>query len=64
MRRIDAPTLIIWGQRDRYLGPALAEPDRTDVPNLERVVRLADATHWVHHDEPERVSQLLVEFFS
>jgi epoxide hydrolase 4 len=60
---IQAPTLVVWGERDRYLGPELAEPGRADVPNLQSVVRL-DASHWVQHDQPERVSQLLVEFFS
>jgi pimeloyl-ACP methyl ester carboxylesterase len=64
LRPIQAPTLVIWGQRDRFLGPELAEPDRNDVPNLDRVVRLPDASHWVHHDEPERVTQLLVDFFA
>ena len=64
LRPISAPTLVIWGQRDRYLGPKLAEPDREDVPNLDRVERLPDASHWVHHDEPERVTQLLIDFFS
>ncbi|MGH2888432.1 MAG: alpha/beta fold hydrolase [Solirubrobacteraceae bacterium] len=64
MRVVQAPTLVIWGERDRYLGRELAEPDRADVPNLERVVRLPDASHWVQHDEPERVNQLLTEFFS
>jgi pimeloyl-ACP methyl ester carboxylesterase len=64
LRPISAPTLVIWGQRDRYLGPKLAEPDRDDVPNLDRVVRLPDASHWVHHDEHERVTQLLIEFFA
>ena len=64
IRQIDAPTLVIWGERDRYLGAELAEPDRSDVPNLERVVRLPDASHWVHHDEPERINQLLIEFFA
>jgi pimeloyl-ACP methyl ester carboxylesterase len=34
------------------------------VPNLDRVERLADASHWVHHDEPERVNQLLTGFFA
>ena len=57
LRPIKAPTLIIWGQRDRYLGPELAEPDHGDVPNLDRVERLPDASHWVHHDEAERVTQ-------
>ena len=57
IRTVTAPTRVIWGERDRYLGPELAEPDPVDVPNLERVVRLPDASHWVHHDEPERVAQ-------
>jgi pimeloyl-ACP methyl ester carboxylesterase len=64
IRPISAPTLVIWGQRDRYLGPTLAEPDRTDVPNLVGVERIADASHWVHHDAAERVNQLLVDFYS
>src|SRR5689334_19414662 len=62
LRPISAPTLVIWGEKDGYLGPELAEPDHDDVPNL-RVERLADASHWVHHDEHERVTQLLIDFF-
>ena len=61
---IPAPTLVIWGERDRYLGPELAAPDPRDVPNLEAVVRLPGASHWVQHDEPEAVSRLLVDFFA
>jgi pimeloyl-ACP methyl ester carboxylesterase len=60
---VQAPTLVIWGERDRHLGAELAEPSPEDVPNLERVVRLPDASHWVQHDEPERVSGLLIDFF-
>jgi epoxide hydrolase 4 len=60
---VKAPTLIIWGERDRHLGAELAEPERRDVPNLERVVRLPSASHWVQHDEPDRVSELLIAFF-
>ena len=52
------------GERDSYLGSDLAEPGRDDVPNLDRVERLPDASHWVHHDEAERVNQLLVDFFA
>jgi epoxide hydrolase 4 len=64
LRPISAPTLVIWGEGDRYLGPELAEPDRDDVPNLDRVERLSGASHWVHHDEPKRVTQLLIDFFA
>ena len=61
---VAAPAYVIWGERDRYVRAELAEPDRADVPQLERVVRLPDASHWVQQDEPERVAQLLVEFFT
>ena len=58
--RIEAPVLVIWGERDRALGPELAEPDRTWVPHA-RVERLPDASHWVQHDAPDRVNALLLE---
>ena len=61
---ISARTLVIWGEGDSYLGSDLAEPHADDVPNLDRVERLPDASHWVHHDASERVNQLLVDFFS
>jgi pimeloyl-ACP methyl ester carboxylesterase len=62
LRSISAPTLVIWGENDSYLGSDLAEPERDDVPNLDRVERL-DASHWVHHDQAERVNELLIDFF-
>jgi pimeloyl-ACP methyl ester carboxylesterase len=61
---IDTPTVVIWGERDRYLGAELAEPHRRDVPGLREVVRLPDSSHWVMRDEPERISALLSEFFA
>jgi len=64
IRTVTAPTLVIWGQGDRYLGPKLAEPHQEDVPNLDRVERLPNASHWVHHDEAERVNELLVDFLA
>jgi pimeloyl-ACP methyl ester carboxylesterase len=44
-----------------YTADRLAEPDRNDVPNLDRVERLPGASHWVHHDASERVTELLIE---
>lgn len=64
VRTITAPTLVIWGERDRYLGPKLAEPHREDVPNLAGVERLPTASHWAQHDEAARVNQLLIDFFA
>ncbi len=64
LRPLSARTLVIWGERDSYLGSDLAEPHPDDVPNLDRVERLPDASHWVHHDEAERVNELLIDFFA
>jgi pimeloyl-ACP methyl ester carboxylesterase len=64
IRTVSAPTLAIWGQADRYLTQRVREPDRDDVPNLDRVEQIPDASHWVHHDAAERVNQLLIDFFA
>jgi pimeloyl-ACP methyl ester carboxylesterase len=63
VRRIDTPTLLIWGDRDRYLVPDLTKGLEPWVPDL-RVERLSGASHWVMQDEPEVVNRLLVEFLS
>jgi pimeloyl-ACP methyl ester carboxylesterase len=62
-RPIPAPVLVIWGEQDRFLTKEMADPDPRWVPDA-RVVRLPQASHWVQHDEPERVNALLTEFFS
>jgi epoxide hydrolase 4 len=64
MRPIAAPTLVIFGERDRHLRHELAEPYPADVPNLVRVARLPEASHWVNQDQPEQVAELLIDFFS
>lgn len=61
MKPIEAPTMVIWGMLDRHLGSELAEPPPEWVANV-RMERILDATHWVQHDAPERVSELLVDF--
>jgi pimeloyl-ACP methyl ester carboxylesterase len=58
---VQAETLVIWGERDRFLGNELAVPDSRWVPRV-RVERIADASHWVQADAPAEVSRLLAEF--
>ena len=55
------PTLVIWGERDAFLGPRLTEGLEQWAPNL-RVERIPDASHWVQNDAPERVNELMIEF--
>ncbi len=57
--RVRVPTRLIWGARDRALGRELAAPSAALCAEGE-VVLCEDATHWVQHDEAERVNGLLV----
>lgn len=61
-RKVDAPTLVVWGEKDHYLVPALAEPPADWVSNA-RVVRLPDATHWVQIEAPDDVARELLGHF-
>ncbi|MFZ4703761.1 MAG: alpha/beta fold hydrolase [Candidatus Methylumidiphilus sp.] len=59
--RIDIPTLLIWGEQDRYLGIRLTEGLEPLVPKLQ-LERIPDASHWVQAEVPERVNELMVDF--
>lgn len=60
---VPVPTLLIWGERDPFLGVRLTEGLERWVPDL-RVERITDASHWVQNDVPDRVNQLLAHFFA
>ena len=59
--RVRVPVLVMWGTRDAFLSPGLARAScaRCDEARLEWI---DGATHWVHHEEPERVARLLSGF--
>ncbi|MFC4408036.1 alpha/beta fold hydrolase [Haloarchaeobius iranensis] len=59
---VDVPTQLLWGLDDKALSPALTEGLGEWVSDL-RVVRFPDASHWLHLDEPDAVTDSLREFF-
>lgn len=61
VRPIENPTMMIWGMRDRFLGPELVDTPAKLVPDL-RIERIEDSSHWVQCDQPERVNSLLLDF--
>jgi len=61
--RVRVPTLMIWGAKDRFLGRELAQPS-IDLCDQGRLEFIEEATHWVQHEEPERVNRLLLEFLA
>lgn len=61
MRRIEVPVLLIWGEEQSiFIEETLHGLDEW-VPQLH-IERIARARHFVQHDAPERVSQLLIDF--
>ncbi len=59
--RIDVPTLLLWAQDDVALLPCLTEGLDAHIPDL-KLVPIAQATHWVVHEQPARVIQEIVNF--
>jgi pimeloyl-ACP methyl ester carboxylesterase len=60
-RPVEAPTFLIWGEKDRYLGSGMTRHLSEWVPNL-RVARLPGASHFVQNDAPEKVNELMLAF--
>jgi pimeloyl-ACP methyl ester carboxylesterase len=59
--RVHAPTLVIWGTQDTALDRRLAKASLKHC-DRGRVDFIEEATHWVQHEEPERVNRLLIDF--
>lgn len=59
--RIKVPTLLIWGKKDSFLNAAMAEPSKAMCRNGE-LVFLPNATHWLHHEYPHQVNNLIYKF--
>ncbi len=59
--RVDAPTLLVWGEQDVALGIELTHHLEEWVPDL-RVRYLPESGHWVQQEQPEQVNRLLLEF--
>ena len=56
-----AKTLVIWGDADTALLPGLLDGLGRLVPDL-RLVRLAQATHWLVHEQPQRIIREITAF--
>ena len=58
---VRVPTHVIWGERDHALLPSMLDGLDAHVDDLE-IVRIADASHWVVHERPGRVNDLLASW--
>lgn len=58
MLQIDLPTLVIWGMQDIALPPGLLDGLQAYVPQMQ-LVRIDEGTHWLVHEQPARVAELI-----
>ena len=67
-RRVAAPTLVLWGVEDRFLGRELVAPDvlRSVLTegNVPEVVFIEDAGHFVQNEMPDRVNEELLRWLA
>ncbi|WP_240689354.1 alpha/beta fold hydrolase [Ammoniphilus sp. YIM 78166] len=59
--RIKPPVLLLWGKQDAFLGANMAE-ESIVLCDEGRLVYFENATHWIQHEEAERVNELIFEF--
>jgi pimeloyl-ACP methyl ester carboxylesterase len=59
--RCTVPTRVIWGERDMALPKALLDGLDQVVDDL-KVERIPEGSHWVIHEQPERINRLLRGF--
>ncbi len=60
--RVATPTLIIWGEDDVFLLPEMAQESLEYCDNGQCLL-LPGASHWIQHEEPERVSSEMILHF-
>ena len=60
---VRVPTLVIWGEADTALCTVLLDGLEDLVPDL-RIERIPEGSHWVIHEQPQRVSAAIRKFLA
>jgi len=58
---VKVPTLVVWGEKDKYLLTGNLESLEKYVPDLT-IKRIPDGSHWVIHEKPGLVNSYIREF--
>jgi len=58
---VNVPTLVIWGEKDKWLLTGNLEGLEKYVPDLT-IKRIPDGSHWVIHEKPRLVNSYIREF--
>lgn len=63
-KKIEAPTLVIWGEKDTALGKELTYNMDPLFSGPLHIDYVPNCSHWVNEEQPELVNKLLLEFLS
>jgi epoxide hydrolase 4 len=58
---VHVPTLMLWGKKDFALSPELVS-ESLEYSTDGNLVMFEEATHWLQHEEPDNVSNAILEF--
>ncbi len=58
---VQMPTLIIWGKQDKFMQAKMAQQSIEYCVN-GRLIYLDNATHWIMHEEADKVNNYLLDF--
>ena len=63
LHRIDAPTLVLWGEQDRFVGPEYGRAFAARIPG-SRFVSIARAGHYPHIEQPDAFMDAVSSFLN
>jgi pimeloyl-ACP methyl ester carboxylesterase len=61
--KVKVPTRIIWGENDKALPKTLLNGIEDFVADI-RIEHIAEGSHWIIHEQPERINQLIRQFLA
>lgn len=62
-QKIKSPTLLIWGEKDMFLGKELTDNTAKYIDNSYEFKPIPNCSHWVQNDCPNEVNQYLLQLF-
>jgi len=64
LRKIETPTLILWGEGDVHIPPDWARRLAADIPGATRVEILPATGHLLMEEQPDHVANLIRDFLT
>ncbi len=61
--KLSLPILLIWGEKDPFLGKELTENTEDYAENLQ-IHYISDGSHWIQQEKPLKVNQAMRQFIS